>query len=82
MQARFHYPKCGFLAKGRERLKIEFFDLKSKVDPNHPQMVWGHFGGVFLVFSAIFGWFDPPFIVKTAYSGHFEGPISRDLGGF
>ena len=30
------------------------FDEKSKVAPNDPQMVWEHFGGVLLRFSAIF----------------------------
>ena len=63
-------------------LTTSFFDEKSKVDPNHPQMVWYEFGGVFRVFWAYFGCFQAPLIVKNAYSGHFEGPISRDLGVF
>ena len=44
-------------------------------------MVWEHFGGVFSVFSPLFGFFYPPIIVKNAYFGHF-GAISRDFGPF
>ena len=69
-------------SEGSPRLKIKIFDQNSKFAPNDPQMVWDEFGGVFLWFSAFFGWFRVPFIVKNAYSGHFERPISRDLGGF
>ena len=69
-------------SEGSPRLKIKIFDQKSKFAPNDPQMVWDEFGDVFSWFSAFFGWFKVPFIVKNAYSGNFEGPISRDQGGF
>ena len=50
---------------------------KSKFGPNYPQMVWDGFGDVFRLFSAFFFVVSGPFIVKNAYSGHFEGPITK-----
>ncbi len=58
------------------------FDFLTKITPNDPKLAQKQSGVVFGPLSALFWLDDPASPVENAYSGHLEGPISRDLGGF
>ena len=72
----------GQAQSGLRVVKIMFSVADFFSTPNDPYLAYDHFGDVFRPFSAIFRPFLTHFIVQNAYFGHFDGPITRDLGDF
>ena len=73
----------GAPGRAQNRRKSLFQTSKATLSQMTPRWLKFTLGAIFCIFWPFFGPFfglpKPRFVVQNAYSGHFEGPISRDF---